>query len=132
MFIYELYADNVRFLWVTLQLESISDTEHVKDIDSIRDVLTSLPPTLGKSYDAIYRRIESMSESTRRVAIQIFQWLLCAKRKLSVSEFVAAIGMSSNRSSHVSARSICDYCSNLVIVDNEADTFRLAHLTVRE
>ncbi|KAJ5373354.1 hypothetical protein N7517_005360 [Penicillium concentricum] len=120
------------FLWVTLQLESISDTEHVKDIESIRQVLTSLPPTLRKSYEAIYKRIESMGESTRRVAIQSFQWLLCAKRKLSVSEFVAAMGMSSSPSSHVSARSIRDYCCNLVIIDNESDTFRLAHLTVRE
>ncbi|KAJ5502226.1 hypothetical protein N7463_005100 [Penicillium fimorum] len=120
------------FLWVTLQLESISDTEHVKDIDSIRQVLTSLPPTLGKSYEAIYKRIDSMGESTRRVAIQSFQWLLCAERTLSVSEFVAAMGMSSSQLSHVSARSIRDYCCSLVIIDNEADTFHLAHLTVRE
>ncbi|OQE06082.1 hypothetical protein PENVUL_c020G06499 [Penicillium vulpinum] len=120
------------FLWVTLQLESISDIEHVKDIDSIRRVLTSLPPSLAKSYEAIYRRIHSMGESTRRVAIQSFQWLLCAKRKLSVSEFVAAMGMPSSQSSHISARSIRDYCCNLVVIDNEADTLRLAHLTVRE
>ncbi|KAJ5150759.1 uncharacterized protein N7500_010948 [Penicillium coprophilum] len=120
------------FLWVTLQLESISDTDHVKDIDSIRQALTSLPPTLSKSYEAIYRRINSMSESTRRVAISSFQWLLCAKRKLSVSELVAAISMFSTQSSHVSARSIRDYCCNLVTIDNEADTFRLVHLTVRE
>ncbi|KAI3082048.1 hypothetical protein CBS147343_2991 [Aspergillus niger] len=119
------------FLWVTLQLERICDMERIKDIDSIRQVLTSLPQTLNQSYE-LYKRIQDMGEGPRTVALQSLQWLLCAKRKLSVSEFLAAVRKSPVKCNSISARSIIDYCCNLVVIDNVADTFRLAHVTVRE
>ncbi|TPR04710.1 Alcohol dehydrogenase GroES-like domain family protein [Aspergillus niger] len=120
------------FLWVTLQLERICDMERIKDIDSIRQVLTSLPQTLNQSYELLYKRIQDMGEGPRTVALQSLQWLLCAKRKLSVSEFLAAVRKSPVKCNSISARSIIDYCCNLVVIDNVADTFRLAHVTVRE
>ncbi|KAI2896871.1 hypothetical protein CBS76997_8872 [Aspergillus niger] len=120
------------FLWVTLQLERICDMERIKDIDSIRQVLTSLPQTLNQSYELLYKRIQDMGEGPRTVALQSLQWLLCAKRKLSVSEFLAAVSKSPVKCNSISARSIIDYCCNLVVIDNVADTFRLAHVTVRE
>ncbi|KAJ9245760.1 hypothetical protein DTO169E5_479 [Paecilomyces variotii] len=120
------------FLWVALQIENIGDTDRIKDIDSIRQALGSLPSALSTSYEAIHRRIQSMSESSRQVAVQCLQWLLYAGRKLSICELVAAVSWPSKSSSRVSPRSIVDYCCNLVVIDNEADTFRLAHLTVRE
>ncbi|PWY91746.1 ankyrin [Aspergillus sclerotioniger CBS 115572] len=125
-------AQGIRFLWVTLQLESISDTERVKDIDSIRKALTSLPPKLSQSYEVIYKRIQSMGEGPRTVAVQSLQWLSCAKRKLSVSGFFAVFSRSSVNSTTVSARCVLDYCCNLVAIDTLADTFRFAHATVRE
>ncbi|KAJ9363475.1 hypothetical protein DTO280E4_2457 [Paecilomyces variotii] len=120
------------FLWVALQIENIGDTDRIKDIDSIRQALGSLPSALSTSYEAIHRRIQSMSESSRQVAVQCLQWLLYAGRKLSICELVAAVSWPSKSSSRVSPRSIVDYCCNLVVIDNEADTFRLVHLTVRE
>ncbi|KAJ9263916.1 hypothetical protein DTO212C5_7334 [Paecilomyces variotii] len=120
------------FLWVALQIENIGDTDRIKDIDGIRQALGSLPSALSTSYEAIHRRIQSMSESCRQVAVQCLQWLLYARRKLSISELVAAVSRPSKSSSGVSPRSIIDYCCNLVVIDNEADTFRLVHLTVRE
>ncbi|KAJ9401934.1 hypothetical protein DTO282F9_1224 [Paecilomyces variotii] len=120
------------FLWVALQIENIGDTDRIKDIDGIRQALGSLPSALSTSYEAIYRRIQSMNESSRQVAVQCLQWLLYARRRLSISELVAAVSRPSKSSSRVLPRSIVDYCCNLVVIDNEADTFRLAHLTVRE
>ncbi|PYH50404.1 uncharacterized protein BO96DRAFT_352679, partial [Aspergillus niger CBS 101883] len=125
-------ANSSRFLWVTLQLERICDMERIKDIDSIRQVLRSLPQTLNQSYELLYKRIQDMGEGPRTVALQSLQWLLCAKRKLSVSEFLAAVRKSPVKCTSISARSIIDYCCNLVVIDNVADTFRLAHVTVRE
>jgi hypothetical protein len=116
---------------VTLQLEGINDSERIKDIDDIRQALASLPSTLSKSYEAIYRRIRSMGSRARTVATQTFQWLLCAKRMLSVPEFIVAVGRS-GCPSNISSRSILDYCCNLVVMDNETNSFRLAHSTVRE
>ncbi|KAJ9255993.1 hypothetical protein DTO195F2_6041 [Paecilomyces variotii] len=120
------------FLWVALQIENIGDSDRIKDIDGIRQALGSLPSALSTSYEAIHRRIQSMSESCRQVAVQCLQWLLYAGRKLSISELVAAVSRPFRSSPRVSPRSIVDYCCNLVVIDNEADTFRLAHLTVRE
>ncbi|KAJ9306207.1 hypothetical protein DTO217A2_4323 [Paecilomyces variotii] len=120
------------FLWVALQIENIGDTDRIKDIDSIRQALASLPSALSTSYEVIHRRIQSLSESSRQVAVQCLQWLLYAGRKLSISELVAAVSRPSKPSFGVSPRSIVDYCCNLVVIDNEGDTFRLIHLTVRE
>ncbi|GKZ81649.1 hypothetical protein AnigIFM56816_006170 [Aspergillus niger] len=115
-----------------MRLERICDMERIKDIDSIRQVLRSLPQTLNQSYELLYKRIQDMGEGPRTVALQSLQWLLCAKRKLSVSEFLAAVRKSPVKCTSISARSIIDYCCNLVVIDNVADTFRLAHVTVRE
>ncbi|GLA81291.1 hypothetical protein AtubIFM56815_004934 [Aspergillus tubingensis] len=120
------------FLWVRLQLESISDTDRIKDVESIRRAITSFPPTLNKSYEVIYERIQGLGKGPRTVALQSLRWLLCAKRKLSVSEFIAAVSKSPMGSTSVSAGSIIDYCCNLIVIDHVADTFRFAHITVRE
>ncbi|GLA57796.1 hypothetical protein AtubIFM55763_003038 [Aspergillus tubingensis] len=120
------------FLWVRLQLESISDTDRIKDVESIRQAITSFPPTLIKSYEVIYKRIQGLGKGPRTVALQSLRWLLCAKRKLSVSEFLAAVSKSPIGSTSVSAGSIIDYCCNLIVIDHVADTFRFAHVTVRE
>ncbi|BCS16312.1 hypothetical protein ALUC_80519A [Aspergillus luchuensis] len=120
------------FLWVRLQLESISDTDRIKDVESIRQAITSFPPTLNKSYEVIYERIQGLGKGPKTVALQSLQWLLCAKRKLSVSEFLAAVSRSPMGSTPISPGLIMDYCCNLVVIDNVADTFRFAHATVRE
>lgn len=127
-----LTSSNFRFLWVTLQLEAISDTERIEDTHSILQALMSLPPTLSKSYEFIYRRIQFMGETARRVAMHTLQWLLCAERQLSVSELLAAVGKTPSHLSDISPQSILDYCCNLVVIDRVTDTFRLSHLTVRE
>ncbi|KAJ6021157.1 ankyrin repeat-containing domain protein [Penicillium herquei] len=117
------------FLWVSLQLEAIGNTERIKDIKSIRQALNSLPQTLGKSYEVIYSKIQCMGENPRKVAIRTLQWLQCAKRQLSISEFLAAV---CDSASCISTTEILDYCCNLVVADNDSDTLRLAHLSVRE
>ncbi|KAE8354008.1 ankyrin repeat-containing domain protein [Aspergillus coremiiformis] len=120
------------FLWVTLQLEYINDTDRIKTLDDIRMALLSLPATLTQSYAAIHCRIEALGPQAKAVARLTLQWLLGAKRMLSVAELIAAVGRSANYSSELSPRTIMDYCCQLVIIDKSSDSFRLAHLTVRE
>ncbi|GJP92387.1 ankyrin repeat-containing domain protein [Aspergillus niger] len=120
------------FLWVSLQLECISDTSRVKDLESIYEALESLPATLGRSYAAIHCRIESMKETAREVARFTFYWLLGAKRMLPIPDFLIAVARSANCLSNLQPRTIIDYCCGLVVIDNETNTFRLAHPTVRE
>ncbi|KAK7523860.1 ankyrin repeat-containing domain protein [Phyllosticta citriasiana] len=79
------------FLWVTLQLEAIRDTEQVVFDEDIRDALTHLPVGLKKSFDAVRGRITSMENTAQSVALLVLKWLLCAQRTLSVQELVAAV-----------------------------------------
>ncbi|KAL3260786.1 hypothetical protein ABHI18_004275 [Aspergillus niger] len=120
------------FLWVSLQLECISDTSRVKDLESIYEALESLPATLGRSYAAIHCRIESMKETAREVARFTFYWLLGAKRMLPIPDFLIAVARSAKCLSNLQPRTIIDYCCGLVVIDNETNTFRIAHPTVRE
>ncbi|PYH92827.1 hypothetical protein BO71DRAFT_15693 [Aspergillus ellipticus CBS 707.79] len=120
------------FLWVTLQLEYINDTDRIKTLDDIQIALRSLPATLTQSYTAIHNRIEALGTKAKSVARMTFQWLLGARRILSVAELIAAVGRSPNCSSELSPRDIIDYCCQLVIIDQSTNSFRLAHLTVRE
>ncbi|RDH39372.1 ankyrin repeat-containing domain protein [Aspergillus welwitschiae] len=120
------------FLWVSLQLECISDTSRVKDLESIYVALESLPATLGRSYAAIHCRIESMKETAREVARFTFYWLLGAKRMLPIPDFLIAVARSAKCLSNLQPRTIIDYCCGLAVIDNETNTFRLAHPTVRE
>ncbi|KAJ5611907.1 ankyrin repeat-containing domain protein [Penicillium herquei] len=117
------------FIWVTLQLETIGNTERIKDIESIHQALNSLPSTLSESYEVIYRKIQCMGENPRRVAVRTLQWLQCAKRQLSIPEFLAAVCDSTGS---ISTTEILDYCCNLVVADKISDTLRLAHVSVRE
>lgn len=124
-------ADRSRFLWVSLQLEAIGNTEQIKDIESIRQALASLPTSLRESYQIIHKRIQHMGENPRKIAVQTLQWLQCAKRKLTIPEFLAAVGRFAN-SPTISVKNIIDYCCNLVVVDSNSDTLRLAHVSVLE
>lgn len=73
-----------------------------------------------------------MGEAAKTVAVQALQWLLYSQRMLSVSEFVAAVSRNSEKSVEISSDAILDYCCNLVVLDKEANSFRLVHSTVRE
>ena len=95
-------------------------------------ILLLLPATLGRSYAAIHCRIESMKVTAREVARFTFYWLLGAKRMLPIPDFLIAVARSARCLSTLQSGTIIDYCCGLVVIDNETNTFRLAHPTVRE
>ncbi|KAK7521253.1 ankyrin repeat-containing domain protein [Phyllosticta citriasiana] len=120
------------FLWVTLQLEAIRDTEQVVFDEDIRDALTHLPVGLKKSFDAVRGRITSMENTAQSVALLVLKWLLCAQRTLSVQELVAAVSGGIRGKRQFSVAEILSCCCGLVVLDSELDVFRLPHLLVRE
>jgi ankyrin repeat protein len=61
------------------------------------------------------------------------KWLLCARSQLTTSKFIAAISVDfSGQCTNTSKADILSICCNLVVHDSEQDTFRFAHLSVRE
>ncbi|KAK8225382.1 ankyrin repeat-containing domain protein [Phyllosticta capitalensis] len=119
------------FLWVTLQLEAIQNTDRIKFDEDVRAALSHLPQSLTESYDAIHDRIMEMEEASKRVATAALQWLLCTRRTLKIQEFVAAVSRSTKGTIHLSPSMISSCCCNLVVLDSKLDAFRFAHPSVR-
>lgn len=122
-----------RFRWVSLQLQNICDSQRMKHEEDIRAELGKLPKTLNESYQVIYERIMNAGETSQKIADSALKWLLCAKRRLSPSELIVAVAI--NRDGEyisLSERELLDICCNLLVLDEELNTFRFAHLSVRE
>lgn len=77
------------------------------------------------------------------IAIHSLSWLLCAKQRLCTREFIAAVTVGCKRVDNpalgfqssadtLTVEELVDICSNLVVFDEESDSFRVAHLSVRE
>jgi hypothetical protein len=74
------------------------------------------------------------ADSDRQYALSAFRWLLYVRRRLDQAEFLAAVSTQVVGSSTtlLSLEQVLDLCCNLVIFDITLNTFRFAHLSVRE
>ncbi|KAK2667987.1 NWD NACHT-NTPase, N-terminal [Fusarium oxysporum f. sp. vasinfectum] len=117
------------FRWASLQLEALCE---LKSDQAIMERLGRLPPTLEDLYQEVFQKIKNYpSGSDREYAKHVFSWLLCAKRRLSPAELISAVSMAAPHQ-QLQTEQILDFCCNLVVLDTQLDTFRFAHLSVRE
>jgi hypothetical protein len=74
------------------------------------------------------------SVTGRNVAVQALRWLLYSPRTISTDELISAVLLSSRekRWIHLNIQDVLNMCCNLLTHDEELDTFRFTHLTVRE
>ncbi|CAD0115556.1 unnamed protein product [Aureobasidium uvarum] len=122
-------ADESRFLWVKLQLQTLCD----EGIKREKDVLLELdknPTEIGQLYESIFERITQSGRSSREIAGSVLRWLLVCRRPLNTMTFLQAVSDADD--DNLSKDDVLDVCRNLVIVDDETDTFRFAHLSVQE
>ncbi|EXL66681.1 hypothetical protein FOPG_17162 [Fusarium oxysporum f. sp. conglutinans race 2 54008] len=118
------------FRWASLQLETLCE---LKSDESVLERLGRLPRTLEELYREIFQKIENyQSGFDRQYAKHIFSRLLCAQRRLSSAEFLSAVSMAVPQQQLLRNDQILDFCCNLVVLDTQLDTFRFAHLSVRE
>ena len=120
-----------RFRWASLQLQSLCSA---RTDEAIRERLGQLPPNLEDLYLELYEKLTKTSANAdREVTINAFSWLLCAQRKLTSREFLAAMSTTPRRQfRQLTKKHILEMCSNMVVFDSTLDTFRFAHLSVRE
>ena len=120
-----------RFRWASLQLQSLCSA---RTDEAIRERLGQLPPKLEDLYLELYEKLTKTSANAdREVTINAFSWLLCAQRKLTSREFLAAMSTTPRRQfRQLTKEHILEMCSNMVVFDSTLDTFRFAHLSVRE
>lgn len=102
--------------------------------DSIRVCLGRLPPRLEELYSELYDVVSKKSgEYERLIFRNVLIWLLCARRTLHSREFLFAVSTIPNKPAiSVSKDLVLKLCNNFVIFDAQLDTFRFAHLSVRE
>jgi ankyrin repeat protein len=104
--------------------------KHEKDVS---EELGRLPHTLRESYDIIYEQIKSAGSTSRFLVETAMKWLLCAQRPLKPLEFIAAVSINSEgQCIPLTVPQLLDMCCNMVVLDEEIETFRFAHLSVRE
>ncbi|KAI1672188.1 hypothetical protein L13192_03047 [Pyrenophora tritici-repentis] len=121
------------FRWASMQLQYLCSFELDDDIKSS---LGRLPPDLNTLYDELY---EMLSTKPGRVQVAVFKntlcWLLCARKTLSTEELLCAVSIDSESGSSVKVPSkdlVLKICNNFIVFDPQLDTFRFAHLSVRE
>ena len=123
------------FLWASLVLDKISKTM----INSkIRERLSALPSSLSKVYDEILEKVESEYEGD---AILILQWVVMARRLLTVRELAVARALAPQRwrestlpSSDVLEELRDGYkcCEPLLYLDGKKKTVNLVHQSAKD
>ena len=130
-FILEYTETLYRFRWASLQLELLCAQKLDQDV---RSSLGKLPPKLEQLYVEVYDRLMLYSGDAGRCIIDnTLKWLLSAQWALLVPEFLWAITINlSIPFGTITKETVLDLCHNLILYDEGLDTFRFAHLSVRE
>lgn len=117
---------------MSLQTESLCDSQRIKIEDDLVDELAVVPRSLAGMYALTLENISQIEQRGRTVAETVFRWLLCTKDAGSVVTIEACSGTISTEWRSLSVPDILNVCSNLVVYDDTSDNFRFAHVSVRE
>lgn len=120
------------FRLVSLHIDNLCDPTRVKTRANVLQVLANLPPDLEKSYDYIIAQITSSQKPNPEIASRVFKWLLAARQQLTSQTFILAVCAGMDNMGLISPFDILSVCSNLVLYDEDTDSFRFAHLSVVE
>ena len=137
MLLWSLWMQSVlnctRFRWASMQLQYLCSFRF--DID-IKESLGRLPPDLYTLYGNLYDVLSKKpGDRGAMVFKNVLRWLLCAQRRLRTRDFLAVVSVVPSDkadSDPITKEDVLEVCNNFVVVDDQLDTFRFAHLSVRE
>lgn len=115
------------FLWTVLVMQQLQD---VYSLEETEKVLEEIPQEMEPLY---HRNIRIMSNNhrTKRLAMTILRWAVCATRPLTVEELKEAIKLDINDTvTRDLERSISSLCGQLVYIDRYARV-QIVHQTAR-
>ncbi|KAI9732636.1 MAG: hypothetical protein M1834_003972 [Cirrosporium novae-zelandiae] len=97
----------------------------------------SMDKMLNEAYDTIYERNTKDGRFSRHVASYAYKWLLCLTENLKAPEFLKLVSSTIqsaqlHRSKGLTKESLLKLCSNFVVFNEETNTFRFAHISVKE
>ena len=128
---------NGMFRHASLQINLLCNPERELDPATVLEELENLPSTITEIYERTIREIERERLTQIRCTAQnAFKWLLCNQQTLSANAFLKAISIEleagSDKMFEPESYHLQSACRSLVVLDQESDTFQLAHLSVRE
>lgn len=98
--------------------------------------LGRLPADLSQAYDEIYEQIQCRPGSEPLFAERILKWIIAAGQDLTSYQLIglACQDPADNKIDPVDIDNgfVLSACANLVVLDDESNTFRLSHLSVEE
>ena len=120
-------------MWVYFQVEELCGASSDYEV---LGALKQLPIGLTETYARILKRISSMPRKSL-IACKALRWIVCAKRPLKIKELAEAVAFSTkdqqwDSSKIPDVRQILRFCGNLVTFDEQDQTVRLVHHTVRQ
>jgi len=133
LFRYHSLLTVFRFRLVSLHIQSLCNPQQIKTEENVKNALKRLPNELNKSYDIILEQISNSEDPNPAIAMKAMKWLLCARRPLSIAEFIAVITIDSGGDClPLSNAEVLSICCNMVVLDVELEVFRFAHLSVQD
>ena len=125
---------NGSFLWIKLVMEEL---EGRRSMRSIEEALNEIPA--NRSLEDIYQlTLDSLASSCDQedidVAREIFMWILCAPRPLSLEELTAALEASMQTKMMDVERAVKETCGSLIeVIDVQSQKQVMAvHITLHE
>ncbi|TVY37053.1 Serine/threonine-protein phosphatase 6 regulatory ankyrin repeat subunit B [Lachnellula subtilissima] len=122
------------FRWAACQLDLLAGlpTDAAK-----RQALTSLPPTLFKTYERILERISESHFNVQEMVQNTLKWILHSHDIVSAAQICEAVSIKEsdtilNKESLYEQEHILLYCSSLIRLSSSGKCFELAHFTVKE
>jgi ankyrin repeat protein len=125
------FAKVSRFLWVDYQITEICKC--TCDVE-IREVLRTLPRTLGETFDRAMKRI--LKRGSAQTATHVFKWAAAAKRALTLDELRDVLSYEPGIPYSITGKRpnglerIATWCENLVQLDEELQVVQFAHHSV--
>lgn len=112
-----------------LHMDMLATAIHGREV---RQALQNLPRDMDDIYDDIMKRVDAQIESHKRLAEQVFCWIIFAYRPLSFEELQHALAVSSyyemtkmDPNALVDEAILTSVCAGLVVVDAQSRVVRL-------
>ena len=125
------------FLWVRFQVAELCEAMTEK---AIRETLQNLPRDIVEIYSRILRKIIRSTTTAENIAIiqRVLKWTACSRRPLHLDELTEAVAFSKTDTSWDGSKlptdglQLIQSCRGLVTLDNEDQSTRFAHYTVKQ
>lgn len=116
------------FLWTSLVISEISQCHTQEDV---QEALLSVPTDLEDLYLRMNASLERrLRDVDQKLAKDIFEWVVCARRALSLDELRHALSSDHPKLLDL-AFTIGKVCGDFVVVDNQ-QTVSMIHLTAKD